>query len=142
MSSILTSDWLQSSLESNTELTSLDPRDKYKSIKFTSQPQLNGNLDSDYNPAPSMRPAPNPTSYSEALTPLSLKTSIPFPRQQPPPVPGPKPPDRRPSIGLTRQENVRSYDSGSGYPDLARHPLSYSVAPPIPPPKASVTMAR
>ena len=129
----------QSSLESN------EP-DQRPGIKYTSQPQLNGSL-GDYL-GTSLRPGPAyPGPASEALTPLSLKTSITFPRQPPaglsaaPPQPGPKPPERgKPSCGsLTRQENVRSsYDGSSsggpavsqGYPDLARHPLSYSVAPP------------
>ena len=110
----------QSSLESNEGST----------IKYTSQPQLNGNI-ADY-PVSNLRQYHGPAS--EALTPLSLKTSITFPRQ---PVQGAKMPERqrKPSCpSLQRQDNVRSYDSSSGqYPDLARHPLSYSVAPPLPP---------
>ena len=143
----------QSSLESN--------EDQRPSIKYTSQPQLNGSL-GDYLGG-SLRSGPGgyPGPASEALTPLSLRTSITFPRQQTaglggaPPQPGPKPPERgKPSCGsLTRQENVRSsYDGSSsvggpavstGYPDLARHPLSYSVAPPHPPaPSVPNTMVR
>ena len=88
------------------------------SIKYTSQPQLNGSL-GDYL-------GNNHRQYGgqDALTPLSIKTSITFPRQ--PATAGSIKP-------LTRQDNVRSsYDSTSqsNYPDLARHPLSYSVAPP------------
>ena len=130
----------QSSLESN--------EDQRPSIKYTSQPQLNGSL-GDYLGS-GLRPGVYPGTGSEALTPLSLKTSITFPRQPGsglggvPPHPGPKPPERsKPPCGsLTRQENVRSsYDSG--YPDLARHPLSYSVAPPLPPtPSVPNTMVR
>ena len=105
----------QSSLESN------EP-----SIKYTSQPQLNGNAGDFSN---SHRQQYN-NFASEALTPLSLKTSITFPRQGNRSL-------ERPKSSLTRQDNVRSsYDSGStlnNYPDLARHPLSYSVAPPVPP---------
>ena len=104
----------QSSLESN------EP-----TIKYTSQPQLNGTA-GDYITS---RQHYN-NNGSEALTPLSLKTSITFPRQGNRSL-------ERPKSSLTRQENVRSsYEVGStlpNYPDLARHPLSYSVAPPVPP---------
>ena len=125
----------QSSLESN---DGLGP-----TIKYTSQPQLNGSP-ADYI-GNNNRQYYNPGN--DALTPLSLKTSITFPRQ-----PGigqtatshglqkpPKPPERKPLCSLTRQDNVRSsYDSSSNnYPDLARHPLSYSVAPPLPPPPSN-----
>ena len=127
----------QSSLESN----------EGPVVKYTSQPQLNGSMADYIGNTPTSRAYYNPGS--DALTPLSLKTSITFPRQQPglpgtvssgaPPVPGPKPPERKPLCSLTRQDNVRSsYDSSSNnYPDLARHPLSYSVAPPQPPPNVN-----
>lgn len=100
----------QSSLESNDG----------HSIKYTSQPHLNGSI-SDYL---GQRP-PLPPS-SDILTPLSIKTSITFPRQKPHEKSKPGVPS------LKRQENVRiSHDNASqNYPDLARHPLSYSVAPP------------
>ena len=105
----------QTSLESNEP--SLQP-----SVKYTSQPQLNGNtgdLVSNHRPQYT-------NLGSEALTPLSLKTSITFPRQAQRSL-------ERPKSGLgvgslTRQDQVRTT-----YPDLARHPLSYSVAPPLPP---------
>ena len=108
----------QSSLESN---DGLGP-----TIKYTSQPQLNGSP-ADYI-GNNNRQYYNPGN--DALTPLSLKTSITFPRQ-----PGigqtatshglqkpPKPPERKPLCSLTRQDNVRSsYDSSSNnYPDLVQ----------------------
>ena len=120
----------QSSLESSEP--SLQP-----GVKFTSQPQLNGNT-GDFTSNSRPQPQPQYSNFgSEALTPLSLKTSITFPRQANRSLERPKSGLGVPS--LTRQENVRSsYDSGStittNYPDLARHPLSYSVAPPVPPP--------
>ena len=118
----------QSSLESSEP--SLQPSVKL----YTSQPQLNGNT-ADFT----TNHRPQYTNFgSEALTPLSLKTSITFPRQANRSLERPKSGLGVPS--LTRQDQVRSsYDSGSTvvtashYPDLARHPLSYSVAPPVPP---------
>ena len=117
----------QSSLESNEGST----------IKYTSQPQLNGNM-SDLVHTRQLGQYPG---HPESLTPLSLKTSITVPRSQHNKIPADMRRERKPSCpSLTRQDNVRSYDSSSAapYPDLARHPLSYSVAPPQPPPSNTV----
>ena len=122
----------QTSLESNEP--SLQP-----SVKYTSQPQLNGNT-GDFI---SNHRQQYTNLGSEALTPLSLKTSITFPRQANRSLERPKSGLGVPS--LTRQDQVRSsYDSGStitNYPDLARHPLSYSVVTPVPP-AAPLTTSR
>ena len=118
------------------------------SQKYTSQPQLNSHLLSDFI---GQRAAPHFPANSEALTPLSLKTSITFPRKLPPPssvtgqqqrYPLEKPTWNGKPLGGGRvplhQDRLRSQidsqpqNSPQPYPDLARHPLSYSQAPPPP----------
>jgi len=105
-------------LASYKQQSSLESNDGHN-IKYTSQPHLNGSV-SDYL---GQRPP-----HSDILTPLSIKTSITFPRQKP------HEKSKHSVPSLKRQENVRmSHDSGpppQNYPDLARHPLSYSAAPP------------
>ena len=117
--------------------------------KYTSQPQLNSHLLSDFI---GQRAPPHFPANSEALTPLSLKTSITFPRKLPPPssggaqqqhqrypamekpawngktVPGRIPPHQ----DRLRSQLDSSQNSQQPYPDLARHPLSYSQVPPPP----------
>lgn len=138
--------------QANTQHSSLDTsRIGEPSLKYTSQPQLNSRHLGDYLGHQGFHPAAN----SEALTPLSLKTSITFPRK-PPLGAQPRPPPQDPEswgsqskpwlerprqdlqahMDLTRRHpNGIPHSQANGappqpYPDLARHPLSYSQVPP------------
>ena len=137
MSRVAQANSRQSSFEQDSCLSGI-------SMKYTSQPQLNSHLLSDFigQRAPAHFPA-----NSEALTPLSLKTSITFPRKLPPPSSAAQqqgyPPSEKPGwngktgrVPLQHQDRLRQLEPQSSqkqpYPDLARRPLSYSQVPPPP----------
>ena len=137
--------------QANSRQSSLDQDSCVSSQKYTSQPQLNSHLLSDFI---GQRAPPHFPANSEALTPLSLKTSITFPRKLPPPSSSGAQQQRYPSekpawngktgpvVGRIplHQDRLRQLDSqpsqnsqlAQPYPDLARHPLSYSQVPPPP----------
>jgi len=56
-----------------------------------------------------------------SLPPLSVRTSITFPR---------RPAHEQSVSGLMPRQEQEVEEARSGYPDLARHPLSYTTAPP------------
>ena len=154
--------------QANSRQSSLDQDSCVSSQKYTSQPQLNSHLLSDFI---GQRAPPHFPANSEALTPLSLKTSITFPRKLPPPSSGSggqqqryNPSEKPTWNGKTgpvvvgriplHQERLRQLDShpsqnsqlaqnsqnSQPYPDLARHPLSYSQVPPPPPNKRTTPL--
>ena len=102
------------------------------SQKYTSQPQLHT---SHLTGAGGNNRTVNPhrhSGHSEGLTPLSIKTSITLPRQNSTAAPVKKPSENVSWSNhgtLVRQERVQKPDC-QAYPDLARHPLSYSQVPP------------
>ena len=117
-------------------------------LKYTSQPQLNSHLLSDFI---GQRAVAHFPANSEALTPLSLKTSITFPRKLPPPnstaqqqrYPAEKQnwnSGKNGRIALHQGDRLRQLEGhpssqnsqAQPYPDLARRPLSYSQVPPPP----------
>merc|ERR550534_734419 len=118
-------------------------------LKYTSQPQLNSHLLSDFI---GQRAVAHFPANSEALTPLSLKTSITFPRKLPPPnsttqqqrYPAEKQnwnSGKNGRIALHPGDRLRQLEGHPSsqnsqlahpYPDLARRPLSYSQVPPPP----------
>ena len=130
--------------QANSRQSSVEQDSCVSSQKYTSQPQLNSHLLSDFI---GQRAAPHFPANSEALTPLSLKTSITFPRKLPPPSSAAQqqgyPPSEKPGwngktgrVPLQHQDRLRQLEPQSSqkqpYPDLARRPLSYSQVPPPP----------
>jgi len=89
------------------------PNSDRRGVRYTSHPQLHGAL--DY--------LDKDSADSGMLSPFSMKTSITFPRQKP---------GQLQEKGGNSSVNSNNISDGvdGGYPDLARHPLSYSSAPP------------
>ena len=99
--------------------------------RYTSQPQLTG---CDYRDNSNSNGRRNfgdmggrcgsPDTLS--LTPLSVRTSVTFPRRSVHEFTTPL----LNGSSQRQQQQQQQPDEGVGYPDLARHPLSYTTAPP------------